>query len=86
MGKLCGIICSNLPPNTDGEDHVSYVTSLWPMMGIRIDLERSGHDRNIKYPMLELARDKFIHTDGWERIVLYPDQEGIIREAELKPA
>jgi Trypsin-like peptidase domain len=86
MGKLCGIICSNMPPYADGKDHVSYVTSLWPLMGIRIDLERMGHPRNIKYPMLELARDKLIHADGWERIVLFPDQEGIIRHAYLKPA
>lgn len=85
-GKLCGIICSNMPPHADGEDHVSYVASLWPLMGIRIDLETPGHPKNIKYPMLELARDKIIHVTGWERIVLYPDREGIIRYAELKPA
>lgn len=72
-GKLCGIICSNLPPSADGEEHVSYVTSLWPLMGLKIDIDRKGHPKSIKYPMLELARGKFIHADGWERIVLVPD-------------
>ncbi len=83
-GKLCGIICSNLPPSSDGEDHVSYVTSLWPLMGLKIDIDRKGHPKNIKYPMLELARDNFIHADGWERIILVPDQYGNIIQVYLK--
>jgi len=85
-GKLCGIICSNLPPSADGEDHVSYVTSLWPLMGMKIDIDRRGHPKSIKYPMLELARDKFIHADGWERIILVPDQDGNIIQVVLEPA
>lgn len=84
-GKLCGIICSNLPPSEDGEDHVSYVTSLWPLMGMKIDIDRIGHPKSIKYPMLELARDKFIHADGWERVTLVSDQDGNIIQVILEP-
>lgn len=83
-GRLCGIICSNLPPSADDEDHVSYVTSLWPLMGIKIDIDRKGHPIGIKYPMLELARDKFIHAEGWERIILVPDHTGNIVKVGLK--
>jgi hypothetical protein len=85
-GKLCGIICSNLPPSDEGEDHVSYVTSLWPIMGLKIDIERKGHPKSTKYPMLELARDKFIHADGWEKIILVPNQDRNIVKVGLKPA
>lgn len=85
-GKLCGIICSNLPPSVDGEEHVSYVTSLWPLMGLKIDIDRNGYPKNIKYPMLELARDKFVHADGWERITIAPDQDGNIVKVGLKQA
>jgi len=84
-GKLCGIICSNLPPSA-GEEQVSYVTSLWPLMGLKIDIDRKGHPKGIRYPMLELARDKFIHAEGWEQILLVPDQSGNIVKVGLKKA
>ena len=85
-GKLCGILCSNLPPLKDDEEHVSYVTSLWPLMGLKIDIDREGHPKGVKYPMLELARDKFIDAEGWERIILVPDPAGNIVQVGLKPA
>ncbi len=34
-GKLCGIICSNLPPLEADEEHISYVALIWPSMNIQ---------------------------------------------------
>ena len=35
-GRICGLVSSNLPPeNPDGE-HVSYVSLIWPALGLRL--------------------------------------------------
>lgn len=36
-GELCGLVCACMPPGEPGGDHVSYVTSLWPMLAIELD-------------------------------------------------
>jgi hypothetical protein len=85
-GHLCGIICSNLPPSSDSqeEDHASYVTSLWPLMGLKIDMDRKGHPTGVKYPILELARDGIIKANSWEKIILIKDNNDNIIETGLK--
>ena len=37
-GRLCGVICSSLPASTEGEEHCSYAATLWPLMGLGIDV------------------------------------------------
>jgi Trypsin-like peptidase domain len=37
VGNLCGIICQTMPPFDD----ISYVSTLWPMLGILIDIDES---------------------------------------------
>jgi len=77
-GYLCGIICSNLPPNNKSEEHISYVASLWPLMGTEINLNRKGHPSDINYPLLELAQDGIIRANDWEKISLSKDVKGNI--------
>lgn len=38
-GNLCGIICSSLPADKEHGEHISYVTTLWPMLGFLIQHE-----------------------------------------------
>lgn len=83
-GCLCGIICSNMPTTDKSSEHISYVTSLWPLMGLKIDINREGHPQDVKYPMLELARDKIISAKGWEKITLNYDDKGNIIQVGLK--
>ncbi len=35
-GMLCGIVCSNLPPDAPDGEHVSYGSALWPMLATPI--------------------------------------------------
>lgn len=35
--QVCGIVCGSLPPSSIGEEHVSYVSMLWPMMAIPVE-------------------------------------------------
>ena len=66
-GELCGLICAG--NNDECEDHISYVCSLWPMMGTVIQANRgSQYPRDVSYPMIDLAKDKIISAVGWEKI------------------
>lgn len=85
-GRLCGLVCSSMPPGPDAGDHVSWVTSLWPMMGMTIDTPREGHPAGVTYPVLELARAGLIHADGWERVSLEPGADGRPQVALRVPA
>ncbi len=70
-GKLCGIICSNLPPMESEEEHTSYVSLLWPSMLTKIDLPFDGLIP--PYPALSLAENKIIDADGWKNIDICPN-------------
>lgn len=36
-GRICGIVCSNLPPSDPAEEHASYVSLFWPILSFRFD-------------------------------------------------
>lgn len=58
-GFLCGIVSSNMPPETDDGEHTSYVSLLWPMMGIHVDFARPGEEPKLR-PLVELARAELL--------------------------
>lgn len=69
-GELCGLICSSIPSIDNTSEHVSWVSSLWPMMGIEISLNREGYSPNSEYPIVSLAADGFISAHHWQNIRL----------------
>lgn len=71
-GRLCGLICSSYPPFTPDEGHASYAVSLWPAMGIPIDLDRVGHPRGVRYTMFDLVRDNILVAVNAERVSVGP--------------
>ncbi len=38
-GNLCGIVCSSIPADEEFSEHVSYVSTLWPMLGLTVQIE-----------------------------------------------
>jgi len=68
QGYLCGIICSNLPPELEDGEHVSYVASLWPSMGILVSYDRKGYEQGVSYPAMELAIGGFITAIDVEKV------------------
>jgi hypothetical protein len=84
-GRLCGIICSSLePPAEDPNgEHISYVTTLWPMLSIPVTFNREGFPHDVSYPALELARGKFISCEGWEKVEINYDDRGDVSELKL---
>jgi len=68
-GRLCGIICSNLPPSEEDEEHASYVVTLWPLMGLSINVTPSPFGFTEKYyPFIELAKQGIVHVDDLSKI------------------
>lgn len=84
-GYVCGLICKNMPPFAEGEEHVSYVTSLWPLMGLEVDFQREDRPPGTKYPMLDLAQAGLIDVRGWERIELQRSENGAITKVLAHP-
>ncbi len=59
-GQVCGLVCSSLPPSADGEEHTSYVSTLWPLLLIEIDAPWDRYPRGTRYPLFEYAESKVI--------------------------
>lgn len=68
-GALCGIVCANIAgSHLDGEP-VSYVTTLWPLFRLMVEANRGGsYPRDVKYPAIELARDRQIRVEDLPRL------------------
>ena len=81
-GALCGIISSNLPPSADGEPHVSYVATLWPIAGTIIDFGRVDSTR--AEPVLALMVDGVIKAQGHEFVIVQKSIEGEVSVASAQ--
>lgn len=74
-GRLCGVVCSNLPPSDLDSEHVSYAATLWPLMAIPVSIDLNGHPCEKPHPLLDLAREGVIQATGWESIEIAPAGE-----------
>ena len=54
-GEMCGLVCSSIPAAPPETRHTSFVTSLWPALGVPLDMNRVGKPQGF-YPAIELAR------------------------------
>lgn len=71
QGHICGIVCGSLPPSAPGEEHISYVTMLWPMIAIPVDkrLVPNGRD-GVRYRLQHLSARGIFIPHGWDRVVV----------------
>jgi len=68
QGRVCGIICSNLPPDELDAEHTSYAATLWPVMAIPINLGDDGVSIVAWYPVKRLAEKGIIHAQDYEKV------------------
>jgi len=74
-GHICGIICSNMPPQSADGEHASYVSTLWPCMGTMVDVPWDRYPAGTRYPVYEMAQARIInalHLDH-VNVVVRPD-------------
>jgi hypothetical protein len=68
-GRVCGVICSSLPPGDEAEEHCSYAATLWPLMGLPVDVNPSPYRvLDQPYPFIEFAKQQIIHVDDWTKV------------------
>ncbi len=66
-GYLCGIVCSSIASNAPDEDHTSYVSSLWPLLGMPVAVPLDAHaPADDTYPARSLFEKNLIVGRGWE--------------------
>ena len=79
-GFVCGVIWSSLGRNPNSEEHTSYVSMLWPVMGAKIDVAPEQGAMPVPTSILQLVRSGYIASDGSEQaieIVTSPEGEGV---------
>ena len=74
-GRLVGLICSGMKLGAEDGQSLSYFSMLWPAMATPIAIDRTGHQKGITYPILELARDDFISAKGWHQIEIVQNEQ-----------
>ena len=71
FGQVCGVVCSifDLQPSEIEPEHISYVATLWPAMGIMMSIGINGENVS-PYPLLKLAQKGIISAVDWEKVNL----------------
>jgi len=82
-GHVCGVICSSLPPASDGEDHSSYGATLWPIVGTMI-ADPDGHANGGKpFPLMEVFSAGRLKATDLERVRLVRLENGDLQPQVL---
>jgi hypothetical protein len=74
-GHVCGVVCSSLPATTDEEEHISYVSTLWPIVGTIIDRDPTrpvGNSERI--PLLQLFESNHLHARDIHHVRVIADE------------
>lgn len=75
-GHVCGAICSSLPATRDDEDHVSYASSLWPVVATQVDVTAETVAGGDFRPLIELYSSQRLFASDIERVRIIQDVEG----------
>jgi hypothetical protein len=72
-GALCGLVCASLKSSDPNARPISYVATLWPMLTTIISANRGdSYPRDVKYPMIDLARDGLISVVDIDQLSFPP--------------
>jgi hypothetical protein len=75
--QVCGIVCGSLPAIDADQEHVSYVTMLWPMMATPVDARLvPGGTQSTHYCLRDLAMRGVFRPIGWDRVLIEDGTNG----------
>lgn len=75
-GCVCGVVCSSFPALNADESHVSYVSTLWPIIGTMIDATESSASGASYYPLHDLFKSGAIYTSDLDHVELVVNESG----------
>jgi hypothetical protein len=82
-GDVCGVICSSLPATTDEEDHISYASTLWPIIATLVDTTGTSVSGGTPYPLRRLFENGTLYTEDLANVQLITDTNGL-RHAQAR--
>lgn len=86
-GMLRGIISGTLSAGDEIDPPISYVCMLWPLLRLRIDVNRGdAHPRDVKYPLIHLVRDGLIHSQPSSFEGIHPSLISSWMNTEVEPS
>jgi hypothetical protein len=83
QGNLAGIICSNLPPYNHKDEHVSYVSLLYPLMSVSVRVNIDGEPEK-DLLIYELCKLHVVHAINLDSVFFEHDKDSQIVKVGLK--
>jgi hypothetical protein len=83
-GELCGIISHSYDPYEKGDRWASFVSSLWPLMALQLDLPIKGNDSTGAYLLADLANAKYIRTLNLNRVAIERNEDGSVNRVGFR--
>lgn len=74
-GDLCGIVCSSLPADDQNDEHVSYVTALWPMLGFQVQHDPKDGETQSVHTLSEYFDGGHFYAVDRNKVTVHP-QDG----------
>jgi hypothetical protein len=75
-GHLCGVICSSMPAACPDEHHISYASTIWPIVGTLVDDPRLPSGRSERRPLYEIFVSRLIPAVDLKRVRLVRAEDG----------
>lgn len=75
-GRVCGVICSSLPATTDDEEHVSYASTLWPLLATLVDASATSVSGATPYPLAKLYENGTLEAEHLAAISIHESPSG----------
>jgi hypothetical protein len=83
-GELCGIISSAYEPYEKGDQWASFVSSLWPLMGLQLDIPIQGNELMNAYLLADLANAKYIRTLNLDKVLIERNEDGSVNRVGFR--
>jgi trypsin-like peptidase len=83
-GELCGIISSGFVFSEDGGSEATFVSSLWPLMGLQLDIPIQGNESIDTYLLADLANAEYIRTLNLNRVAIERNEDGSVNRVGFR--
>jgi hypothetical protein len=83
-GELCGIIHSAFEPSEEGDQWASFVSSLWPLMALQLDIPIQGQESEGAYLLAELAHIGYIRTLNINKVAIKLNEDDSVNSVGFR--
>jgi hypothetical protein len=77
-GRVCGVICSSMPPTRDDQDHDTFASTLWPVVMTILDPAPENLGEKSRFPFMELFEKGILTATHLDNVKLVQAKEGSV--------